>query len=246
MTVVETKITRRDTLKWMAIATPLIMIGACYAPEDDEIKISSEIPEKYRKLVKWPDINIPDVTHEGYGKDPDLILPKTPWPLLLNAMQLNACVALIDLLVPADDKGPAASEVGVQHFMNEWVSAPYPSQSEDRELIIPGLQWLDDEAKKRGNVVFASLPEVEQIAILDDLSDGFDKAPSVAVRQMKPMQFFGKMRRLSLGGYYTTAHGMEDIAYIGNEAIAGDYPGPSDEALKHLSEHLAKVGLKLP
>lgn len=244
MTVVKTEISRRDTLKWMAVASPFIIIGGCSGPEDDNDD-SGEIPEKYRKLVRWPDIDIPEVSHEGYGKDPDLISPKTPWPLLLNAMQLSACVAMIDLLVPADDKGPAASEVGVQHFINEWISAPYPTQSEDRDLIFPGLQWLDDEAKNRGSKNFLSLPEARQIALMDDLSDGFDKAPSGAVRQMKPMQFFGKMRRLSLGGYYTTARGMEDLAYIGNEAIAGDYPGPSDEAMTHLSEQLAKVDLKL-
>ena len=244
MVAKKTEISRRDTLKWMAIAAPLISLSACSAPQDDDYG-SAEIPEKYRKLAQWPNIDIPIVNHKGYGKDPDLISPTTPWPLLLSDGQIKACVAIIDLLVPADDKGPAASEVGVQHFINEWISAPYPTQNEDRDLIFPGLLWLDAEAKKRGNAVFASLVESKQIAMLDDLSDGFDRAPSSAVRQMKPVQFFCKMRRLSLGGYYTTARGMEDLAYIGNEAIAGDYPGPSEAAMRHLSEQLAEMNLKL-
>lgn len=242
--VAKTGISRRDTLKWMAAAAPIIIMGGCSAPENNS-NYSGNIPDKYRDLSQWPNADIPDVTHAGYGKDPDLISPKTPWPLLLNDTQLTACVAMIDLLVPADDRGPAASDVGVQHFMNEWISAPYPTQSEDRDLIFPGLLWLDDEAKKRGSRVFAALPETKQFAILDDLSEGFDKAPSDAVRQMKPIQFFGKMRRLSLGGYYTSAQGMKDLGYIGNQAIVGDYPGPSDEALEHLSKQLAKVDLKL-
>lgn len=244
MSVVKTEISRRATLKWMAAAAPIIIIGGCSAPENNGVN-GGDIPKKYRNLAEWPSASAPKVTHPGYGQDPDQTSPITPWPLLLNDTQLVTCVAMIDLLVPADDNGPAASEVGVQHFINEWVSAPYPTQSEDRGLIFPGLQWLDDEADKRGGKVFASLPEVTQIAILDDLSEGLDKAPSDAVRQMRPMQFFSKMRRLSLGGYYTSADGMKDLGYIGNEAIVGDYPGPSDDALKHLSEQLDKIDLKL-
>ena len=36
---------------------------------------------------------------------------------------------------------------------------------------------------------------------------------------------------------------MEDIGYLGNVAIAGDYPGPTPEAYQHLDKVLAELGL---
>ena len=37
---------------------------------------------------------------------------------------------------------------------------------------------------------------------------------------------------------------MKDIGYRGNEPSAGEYPGPTPEALAHLNAALAKLKLK--
>ena len=47
-----------------------------------------------------------------------------------------------------------------------------------------------------------------------------------------------------VGAYYTTDPGSADLGYIGNVPIAGEYPGPSTEALEHLDRVLAQLGLE--
>ena len=52
-------------------------------------------------------------------------------------------------ILPKDDYGPAASDVGVLAMVDEWISAPYPQQQADRPVILEGLAWLEAESTKR-------------------------------------------------------------------------------------------------
>ena len=54
--------------------------------------------------------------------------------------------------------------------------------------------------------------------------------------------FFERMRNLTLGGYFTSPEGKEDLGYMGNVAIVGDYPGPTQEAQQHLDKVIANFG----
>ena len=51
--------------------------------------------------------------------------------------------ALCDVVIPADDRSPSASAVGVTDFIDEFVSAPYPDNVRDGKKILEGLAWLD-------------------------------------------------------------------------------------------------------
>src|SRR4030095_13959216 len=87
-----------------------------------------------------------------YGTDPDLTKIYNRgdlWPLTLTEQQRRTVTALCDVILPADHLGPAASALGVQAFIDEWVSAPYPMQQADRPVILDGLAWLETESKKR-------------------------------------------------------------------------------------------------
>src|SRR6266850_6739570 len=88
----------------------------------------------------------------GYGQDPKLLETYKPgdlWPLTFTKEQRRAAVVLCDVIIPADEKSPSASQLGVHDFIDEWISAPYPTQQEDRKIILAGLSWLDSESKKR-------------------------------------------------------------------------------------------------
>jgi hypothetical protein len=60
------------------------------------------------------------------------------------------------------------------------------------------------------------------------------------------MAFFERFRFLSVGAFYTTEAGIEDIGYIGNVPISGEYPGPSTEAMTHLAGVLEQLDIELP
>ena len=56
--------------------------------------------------------------------------------------------------------------------------------------------------------------------------------------------FLDRMKFLTTGAYFTSAQGIEELGYIGNVALEGDYPGPTPEALAHLDGVLAKLNLR--
>lgn len=167
----------------------------------------------------------------GYGKDPNLLKIHQIgelWPLTLNEHQRATASVLSDLIIPADDESPAASKVGVVDFIDEWISAPYPNNQNDKPVIVQGLAWLDQESQRRFKNNFASLMEQERVAICDDLS-----ASKPATQFEQGAKFFARYRALTAGGYYTTPVGMKDLRYVGNVALT-TFEGPPPELMKKL------------
>lgn len=181
------------------------------------------------------------ITGPGYGTDPDLLDPSVPWPLSLSAAELETVTALVELILPAEGEAPSAVQLGVPAFINEWVSAPYESQQEDRALIVPGLAWIDRESRSRNGRSFAQATDEARRAILDDIAFRDRIKPGLE----KGAEFFGRMRALTLGGYYTTPEGWAEIGYLGNQPTAGPYPGPTPEAMAHLRAAAASLGLTI-
>jgi hypothetical protein len=167
-----------------------------------------------------------------YGSDPLLntsYAPGTLWPLTFTPAQRLTVTALCDLIIPADDHSPAASALGVPDFIDEWISAPYADQRNDRKTIIDGLKWLDQEAGRRHGRNFAALAQEEQIQVADDIC----WVPGAKAEFSKPAEFFALMRSLTASGFYTTPVGWKDIGYTGNVALT-TFPDPPAEVLEKL------------
>jgi Gluconate 2-dehydrogenase subunit 3 len=171
-------------------------------------------------------------THaQGYGKDPkllDLYRAGDVWPLTFSAEQRKAAQVLSDLIIPADNVSPAASTVGVVDFIDEWISAPYANFADDRKVVLQGLAWLDQEARRRYNKLFADLSNAQLTAICDDISTA-NPRPELK----SAATFFNRYRELTTGGFYTTPVGMKDIGYVGNVPLT-TYDGPPKEVLTKL------------
>jgi hypothetical protein len=162
--------------------------------------------------------------------DPDFSKPMTgPWERLLTEPELATTKAIADIILPKDEHGPAASEIGVHDFINEWISAPYPDQREDCEVIRGGLAWVNTESFRRFEKSFAELTHEQQIAIVDDIAN-VEPKPEHAVGAA----FFKEFRRLCLGGYYTHSSTWQQLGYVGNVSVAGPYPGVPQEIIEKL------------
>jgi hypothetical protein len=190
----------------------------------------------------WRDVNPRPVAAEGYGRDPDLMNPETPWPLTLSEEQRGVVRICADIILPGDDTSPGAGSLGVDSFVDEWVSAPYEQQQGDRALLLSGLAWLDREARSRFSKRFDSIEDAERRAMFDDIAF----ADRVKEGHERQAAFFARLRGLIMAGFYTLPEGIADIGYMGNSPILGPYPGPSREALAHLREKLAELGLSMP
>jgi hypothetical protein len=207
---------RRTTIKWMLAAAAAVpgLDALAYTPEPQARDVAAN--------------------QAGYGTDPALMKewrPGGPWPLTLGVAARLTTAALCDLIIPADEVSPSASSVGVVDFIDEWISAPYPQQRGDRAIILPGLTWIEAEAKSRFDKIFAALESAQREAIANDICSPGKAAPNLATAA----KFFAKFRDLTAGGFYTTPVGMKDIGYVGNVPLA-KFDGPPPEVLK-------KVGL---
>jgi hypothetical protein len=210
---------RRTTIKWMlaVAATAPGMHHAAYALEADSA------------VAHTP-------SGQGYGTDPKLIQAYKPgelWPLTFTPHQRRTAKALCDLIIPADASSPSASEVGVVDFLDEWISAPYDQQRQDRTMLLEGLAWLDHEAASRygAGKSFAALSHTRQTSICDDICFVAKAKPDFA----EAANFFARYRDLTAGGFYTTPQGRKDVRYVGNVPLPR-FDGPPPEVLK-------KVGL---
>jgi hypothetical protein len=173
-----------------------------------------------------------DLARSGYGTDPNLMQVYKPgdmWPLTFSEEQRRTVAALCDVILPADDVSPSASQLKVPDFIDEWVSAPYPIQREDRKLILSGLEWLNAESIRRFNKAFADSSEGQKVEICDDICS-MQKA---AVAFEHGAAFFSKFRELAMGAYYSTPEGMKDVQYLGNVPLT-KFEGPPVEVLRYL------------
>lgn len=165
----------------------------------------------------------------GTPSDPDLVSPSVPWPTVLTPSELRTVAALCDVILPADDRSPSASAVGVPAFIDEWVSAPYPDHVSDRIRIRGGLVWLDREARERFGSAFVDLATEQHHAICDDICHVPDARPE----HRSAALFFDRFRDLAATGFWTTEAGMADVGYVGNVPLAS-FDGPPIEVLDRL------------
>ncbi len=213
-----THMDRRHALKVMAIAaaTPGLLSCEPSAPGAD---IASVPAPTSNPLAK------------GTAADPDLIAPIVPWQRSLSADELAALAVLCDVIIPADERSPSASQVGAPDFIDEWVSAPYPRNERDGVLIRGGLLWIDRESAERfgQGVRFRDLTTEQQHAICDDICF----VPDASERNELGARFFDRVRYLTSTAFWTTTEGMSDLEYVGNVALA-QWDPPPPEVLRHL------------
>jgi hypothetical protein len=201
---------RRTTIKWMLSAAASVP-SLRFALAGDAAA----------RDVAW--------NQAGYGTDPDLQKEwksGEPWPLTLTQNARATAKALADLIIPAEGGSPAASELGVVDFIDEWISAPYPQQRGDRPTVLNGLLWIEAESQKRFQKAFPALSDAQRAQIADDICTTKSKSEFADAAK-----FFAKFRDLTAGGFYTTPVGMKDIGYTGNVALT-KFDGPPLEALK--------------
>lgn len=170
-----------------------------------------------------------DVGPSGTATDPNLLQPHLLWERTLSEAELRVLTALADLIMPADERSPAASILGAPEFIDEWVSAPYPKQQQDRALLRAGLNWLDATSRSRFQRPFDELDVTQQ----QQICDGICYLPDAAEDAQEGAELFALVRNLTAAAVWTTAEGMADLQYVGNVPLAKWDP-PPPAVLKHL------------
>ena len=102
------------------------------------------------------------------------------------------------------------------------------------------MVWLDEESERRFAKSFTDISLAEQASIIDDIA--YPEAENDP-RYLYMAKVFDGLRTLVTIAYFASPEGTKDIGYIGNTTIAGDYPGPTPEAMAHLDKMLSDLGL---
>jgi len=133
----------------------------------------------------------------------------------LAAEQLKTLEAFIDRLVPSDENGPGAVEMGAATYIDRTLAT---ANAAEKPAFLEGLAGVESLARSTHNSPFAELtPELRDellTAMENGTAQGFPNARA----------FFNRVRRLTLEGMFS------DPYYGGNKNFAGwdliRYPGP--------------------
>lgn len=138
------------------------------------------------------------------------------WSRTFSKAQLSLVTSLANIVLPGEDQRPSASALQIPDFIDEWISAPFPSRKKDRSSVLEGLNWINKESRKRFKKGFTKLSLTHQLAICNDISDPRTSKAIYAA----PVAFFLLFQKLTYGAYFTTEFGKEEL---------GDDPLPTFE-----------------
>ncbi len=145
----------------------------------------------------------PIVTHIAPAPAPAAqAVAEAPWkPLLFDAHQNDTVVALTELVIPETDT-PGARAAKVNEYIDLML---HDVESDKGHAFLQGLGWLDGHAIGLHGAPFVTLDEADQVAILESLDESQD--PELALGA----QFFARLKRLTVEGYYTSRIGIAEL-----------------------------------
>ena len=124
-----------------------------------------------------------------------------------------------DLIMPADEHSPAASEAGAAEFIDFLCS-----RNDDLAHIFDGgLAWMDDYMRREHGTDFVESKPAEQTALLDLLAYRKNNSPEIAAGQ----KFFVWARNMVVDAFYTSPVGVKDIGFMGN-TVRSEFSVPKE------------------
>jgi Gluconate 2-dehydrogenase subunit 3 len=196
---------------------------------------------------------LPWLSDEGLHAFAEIQARKAPPRLkVLTTAQYATVGALVETLIPTDERSPGAREARVADYIDLLLSE---ADAPLRQQWLAGLAALDAEARKRHGAAFVRLPEDQAVALLTDISR-YETAKKPAAdpaldiprnEQPKPQPpqmdtllgdvarhpaertpleaFFFNTKQATIHGYYTSEIGIhKDLRYKGNQILA-DFTG---------------------
>jgi hypothetical protein len=152
--------------------------------------------------------------------------PKRP---ALNPHELATLRTLCDLILPADEHGPAASTAKVA----EWIELMSSQREELRILHTGGIGWIDQTMLKRCGKRFRDASPGQQSELLNLIA--YRKNDDEENLMGPGVQYFSFLRMMAVDGYYTSAEGISAIGFLGNRVV-DEFTVPkecSEYALRH-------------
>jgi len=134
-----------------------------------------------------------------------------PSPKALSPSQFATLEALVEAIIPSDDRSPGAKQARVADYIDLLL---VESPSELTLQWLGGLAALDAMATARFNAPFVKLGAAHVDAILADISR-HERSPKTPLEV-----FFVMTKEATIHGYYTSKIGIEqELRYKGNKFL---------------------------
>jgi gluconate 2-dehydrogenase gamma chain len=150
--------------------------------------------------------------------------------------EMATITILGDIIIPKDEVSGSASDAKVPEFIDFIVK----DMPQHQVPMRGGLRWLDMECLKRFEKSFKDCSHEQQIQVVDEIAYPVieyknESGEMVEKGKVKPglqpgVSFFNLMRNLTATGFYTSAEGVKDIGYLGNQS--NKWNGVPDEVLQ--------------
>lgn len=188
---------RRDSLKALTLSSLGITALSPQIALAEQRELDTQMPPE-------TPLKIPG----GRTKDEAIRDAKLMKDKFLTAPEMATIKVLVDIIIPADDKGGSATQAGVPDFI-EFIAKDMP---QNQIPLRGGLKWLELESNKRFQKGFTLLTKSQQLQIVDDIAYPEKAKPM----HSQGVAFFNLMRNLTASGYYTSKIGIADLGYMGN------------------------------
>jgi hypothetical protein len=196
-------------------------------------------------------VALPWLSEEGLAAFAEIQTSRAaPVLKVLSAAQYATTEALVEAIIPADDRSPGAKEARVADYLDLLLSEAQPPL---RQQWLEGLATLDAESARRFNVPFLALDDAQTEELLGAISayerpqgkpdeseqqitrneQPTEKAALVesllgdvsrldrAKRRTPLEEFFAITKRATIQGYYTSEIGIQqELRYKGNKMLA--------------------------
>ncbi|AHF14246.1 gluconate 2-dehydrogenase subunit 3 family protein [Niabella soli] len=203
---------RRDSLKYIAagaLASGALAIG-CNTNEKKEAATTAGA-EKEGAVHRYEDEKI----HE---KEVDAL------PDFFDAHEMATITILTDIIIPKDAVSGSATDAKVPEFIQFTVK----DQPKLQTPLRGGLRWLDLQCLNRYGKPFKDCTEQQRIAMVDLIA--YPERAKGKPELSQGVAFFSQIRDLTATGFYSTAIGVKDLGYAGNQP--NQWNGVPDDVLK--------------
>ena len=118
---------------------------------------------------------------------------------------------LADFIIPADENSKGAIDGGASEFI-DFICA---HSDNNGGYCRYNLGWIDDQMQRRSGSVFTDASRDEQVKFLDLIAYRKNSTQAIATG----VDFFSYLRALVVDAYYSSAVGIADVGYMGNQVV---------------------------
>lgn len=179
-------------------------------------------------VLSWTDAEAREAFEQATSARRAAARAKTAYtPKFFTAAAYGMLVALVDLIIPKDERSGSATDAGVPEFIDFLMVDQPPRQLAMRG----GLALVDQVCLDRFDRTFMRCTDEERRQVLDDIALAGNALARPELSQA--VAFFNSLRDLTATGFWTSRIGVTDLQYTGNVYVA-KWNGCPEDALKKL------------